>query len=309
MLRLFLFFLGLHYQSTIPTSSVFLPPTECKRLPVFVQKIGFDVQRTGFSTSERKQKGLVFVEFSADGNPEKNRSYQAPSWKQAGAMGPIVLDEEGNVFCAPVPMINVLDNPPELQNILYKVESRTSEMRSFLDLPTETAISFTKNPAQNPFGLLGLAYDCDTKTIYATSVKGSSLYEEVGCVWAIRKSDKTVISSVKKIDAMGVGIGIINNQKRLFIGKTRTGDIVSYPLNGDGSIDANKPQLEISLDNLGARGDDRARKIRFNAQNEMVVQGVEFYYNLIAPTEKQETSYVFSYNQMAQRWVFVRLGT
>ncbi len=299
---------GLNIPNETANSARFSPPNECKRMPIFSTKIGFDLQRSAFSTSERKVKGLVFIEFSKDGDANKNKIYQPDSWKQAGAMGPIIIDEEGNVFAAPVPMINTLDNPSNLQNILYKLDSRTGDMANYIALPDYPSAEFKAQPEQNPFGLLGLAYDCDTKTIYATSVKGSSRDEETGCVWAVRKSDKSIISTAKKIDAMGIGTTNINTEKRLFVGKTRNGEIISYPLNTDGSIKTDSARLETSLEGLGPRGDDRARKIRFNERNEMVIQGIEFYYNLIAPTEKQETVYVFRYNPNTQRWIFVRYG-
>jgi hypothetical protein len=219
-----------------------------------------------------------------------------------------VIDEEGSVFVAPIPMVNILDNPPALQNTFYKLDNQTGEMASFVALPDSATADYKAHPEQNPFGLLGLAYDCDTRIIYATSVKGSSRDEEAGCVWAIHKNDKKILGALGKIDAMGIGLGVQNGEKRIFLGKTRSGDIVSYALNTDGTLKFGSERLETSLEGLGARGDDRARKIRFNERNEMVVQGIEFYYNLIAPTEKQETVYVFRYNLTLQRWVFIRFG-
>lgn len=34
----------------------------------------------------------------------------------------------------------------------------------------------------------------------------------------------------------------------------------------------------------------------------MTVHGVEFYFNLTAPTEKQETVYQFKYNGAQKKW-------
>jgi hypothetical protein len=285
-----------------------VPPIECKQMPVFIRKTGFDLSRSGFSTAERKQKGLVFVEFAADGDAKKNRFYQPESWKKAGSMGPIIIDEEGIVFAAPVPTVNILDNPIALQNTLYKVDAQSGEMSAFIALPDSATSEYTKQPEQNPFGLLGLAYDCGTKLLYATSVKGSTSDAEAGCVWIINKSDKKITASISKIDAMGIGIYTKNGEKRVYLGKTRTGDIISYQLNPEGTILKNTEQVEVSLEGLGGRGDDHARKIRFNEKNEMVVQGISFYYNLVAPSEKQETTYIFRYNTATQRWVFVRYG-
>jgi hypothetical protein len=49
-------------------------------------------------------------------------------------MGPITTDESGNTYIAPVPTVNVLDNPLDQQNIIYKVESSSGEMKPFINL-------------------------------------------------------------------------------------------------------------------------------------------------------------------------------
>ena len=101
---------------------------------------------------------------------------------------------------------------------------------------------------------------------------------------------------------MGCGLAYMAEEKRLFFGKARTPEIYSIAVTNEGKF-ISEPRLELSLSDLGPRGDDRARKIRFNAQGQMVIQGVSFYFNLTAPTEKQETTYLFRYDAMRQRWL------
>jgi hypothetical protein len=64
--------------------------------------------------------------------------------------------------------------------------------------------------------------------------------------------------------------------------------------------------LALSLEGLGPRGDDKAKKIVFTPKGEMNIEGYEFGFNLIAPTEKQVTNYLFRYNPNTENWIFVR---
>ena len=75
-------------------------------------------------------------------------------------------------------------------------------------------------------------------------------------------------------------------------------------MNDDGSF-SGAAKREILFENIGSRGDDKARRINFvqNAQGfEMDVFGIEFGFNLIAPTEKQETIYRYRYDLAKDGW-------
>lgn len=280
------------------TTAVSAQNIDCRRLPPFTQTTGFDVRRLGFSTSERTIIGLVLLEIpqSAD---EKSKTYQHPSWKTAGSLGPLVLTETGLIYVAPIPSINLLHNKPEAQNRIYTVHPQTQEMETSLSLPP-------KHPAskENPFGIMGLGYDCATKVLYATSIMGSTQDQAHGRIFAIRTDSMKVLNYLEGWDGMGVGVGTINGEKRVYFGDARSGDVLSIGLEADGRLKEDR-RFELSLEGLGPRGDDRARKIRFSQDNALIVQGISFYYNLIAPTEKQETSYTFRFNPSANRWALV----
>jgi hypothetical protein len=65
-------------------------------------------------------------------------------------------------------------------------------------------------------------------------------------------------------------------------------------------------QFELSLDGLGPRGDDRGRRINFAPNGDMLIWGIEFNVNLIAPAEKIETLYRFS--KKNNTWTLVQHG-
>lgn len=277
-----------------------MPPKDCKRQPAFIATWGFDVNKSALSTSERMKMGLVLVEIDPN-NPtgKRTKTYQHPSWDDAGYLGPLCIDQFGDAYVAPVPMVNVLHNPAADQNTLYKIDGKTGEMRKMIALPM-AALPFQ----ENAFGTLGMAYDCDNHSLYATSVAGSNRKIEKGRIFHIDIATQKVVSQIDSLDAMGIGVGFVGNEKRIFFGKTRTGEICSVGVDLQGNF-VGKPKVELTLEGLGARGDDKARKIRFQANGDMTVSGVEFYYNLTAPTEKQETTYTFRYNPQASRWVLI----
>ncbi len=263
--------------------------TGCTKSPAFVSKLGFTNQ-AALSTSANRIKGLAIIE-------EGKQIYQHESWKIAGNLAPIQLDRDGDVFVAPAPMINVLDNPFTEQNTIHKVDSNSQEMKPFAKLST------TANATeQNPYGILGLGYDCETSSLYASSVAGSTRTSEVGKIAQIDSANGTVKAVSDNIDAFGIGVFNSAKGKRLYYGLARNPEIWSIGLDDNGGF-LSDAKREVSLENAGTRGDDKARKIRFTPQNEMIASGIEFNFNLIAPTEKQETIYRFKYDSAKDSWL------
>ena len=264
----------------------------CQPIPAFVRGLGFGNQ-VALSTSDRTLQGLILV--------EGERKYQHPSWKSAGSLAPIQRDAAGNVYAAPAPWIDTLENKPDEQNKVYKVDANTQEMAQFIELPK------IKQPtAENPFGVLGLTFDCDTNSLYAATVSGSTRKETSGAIYQIDVKTGKIVSQKTGADAIGLGVFNSAKGKRLYYGLARNSEIWSVDLADDGSF-TNDARREISLEDLGTRGDDKARRINFlqNAQGfEMIVFGIEFGFNLIAPSEKQETAYRYRYDLAKDVWIY-----
>lgn len=263
--------------------------TACQKIPPFVRAMNFG-QNAAFSTSDRKVQGLVLI--------EGERFYQHPSWKLAGSLAPITRDGNGNTYAAPAPWIDVLENKPEEQNKVYKVDGQTQEMAEFVNLPKAAEPS-----SQNPYGALGLAFDCDTNSLYVSSVSGSTRDQINGRIFQLSPDGK-IISQLDKTDAIGLAVFNTAKGKRLFFGQARNPEIWSIALDDKGNFsgDARK---EVTLENLGSRGDDKARRITFSTTNEMIIFGIEFSFNLIAPSEKQETVYRYQYEPNTDSWFYI----
>lgn len=272
---------------------------ECKAQPAFVKKIGFNPNRSILSTSEKRKMGVFLVELNENGDTTNGgrRFYQDSSWKSAGWLGPILVDPKGNSFVGPVPVINLMDNPPAKQNIIYKIDGNTGKMNIFMELPVKENSSYA-----NPYGLLGFSYLCETNTLYASTVHGSTLQKENGILYALDPNEGTVLDKLENIDVMGMGISYISGKRRLYFGSARNSNIYSIVLNEKGKF-SEKPTLECTIANLGPRGDDKARRIKFDkATGNMLIYGLEFNFNLTAPTEKQENNYSFKFNTEKQIW-------
>jgi hypothetical protein len=274
--------------------------SQCQRQPQFLAGTGFNTKRSALSTSESRIKGLVLVQLpEKQGDTAGKKTWQHPSWKNFGWMGPITTDEQGNAYTAPIPVINILDNPPGKQNIVYKVDSKTALMTPLADLPGADSAA-----KENVFGLLGLYYDCHAKKLYASSVAGSDRLNERGVIYLTDPENGKVLDKLTGIDAMGLCTGGITGTKRLYFGSSRNAAVYSVQLTKTGEFKGS-PQKEFSLDMLGPRGDDKARRMRFDKNGDLLVHGVEFNYNLTAPTEKQETIYRFRYDEEEKKWAQV----
>lgn len=262
--------------------------TACQKIPPFVRTLGFG-QGASLSTSDRKIQGLVIF--------EGERVYQHPTWKMAGSLAPITRDANGNIYAAPAPWIDVLENKPEEQNKVYKVDGQTQEMRQFVSLPKAA-----EPTSQNPFGALGLSFDCETNSLYVSSVSGSTRDAINGRIFQI-STDGKILSQIEKTDAIGLSVFNSAKGKRLFFGQARNSEIWSVALDDKGNFSGDS-RKEFSLENIGLRGDDKARRINFS-NNEMTIFGIEFGFNLIAPSEKQETVYKYIYNPESDSWFYV----
>jgi hypothetical protein len=276
--------------------------TSCRQQSKFSAQLGFG-RNTVLSTAERTVKGLIIVEPSRDQNTPP-RTYQHPSWTMGGYLGPSAIDRDGNIYVAPAPRVNLIDNPPERANIIYKVDTNTGVMSEFINLP------FAQSPSlNNPYGILGMAYDCDTNSLYASSVAGSTREAEVGRLFHIDLNTGKIVDQRDDNDLMGVGVFNGSQGKRLYFGRTRTQDVQSIELDAQGRFQG-EFRDEFSLADLGPDGNDKARKISFDRVNDMVINGTKFNYNLAPPVAQiLPAAYRFRYDSAGDRWTFVETTT
>lgn len=281
-------------------STVDFSANNCKKSPSFITNMGYNQSKSFLSTSDERIMGLLLLESEMPGNPQARilRKYQHPSWRKGGWLAPITLDDKGNIFTSPAPFINILDNPIANNNTIYKVDYVSGVMNEFVKLPFADSIN-----AENPFGIIGMAYLCETQTLYVSSVAGSKRYEEKGHIYAVNVATGKIIDKISNVDAMGMGISYMRGKRELYFGTGRNSNVNVLRLTASGKF-AGSPSVAFSIADLGPRGDDKVRKIRTDQFGNLIIHGFEFNFNLIAPREKQETIYQFRYNEEEDKWWF-----
>ncbi len=273
---------------------------DCRALPRFNERLGYK-DRLGISTSERNYVGLVIF----DGRipltaPVSERDlHQEPSWSEAGTLGPFVLDRQGHIYTAPVPRTAVSDNPPDVQNTIYRVDSDTAVMQPYLTLPDTPPAS-----PQNPFGILGMAYDCDSDALYVSTVAGSTLSAEQGQIVRVDLETGTVTPQVVGVDAIGLAVFRGVQGKRLYFGLARESTLASVALDAEGhAVGDIRTELNLT-DYAGGMGEPKVRRISFERET-MTLYIVPFNFNLRAVSEQQQVIVRYHYDQQRDGWVFM----
>ncbi len=269
----------------------------CRTLAPFIRKMDFDPKRSGFSSSESNMKGIVLVEFPVNpGDTTRKKTWQDPSWAQYGWMGGIATDNRGNAFTAPVPKVSTFDAPLSRMNRIYKIDANTGKMDLACELPAADT-----SQGVVPYAVLGIYYDCHGSKLYVSTVAGSTRDNEKGVIYAIDPQTYDIVDKVEGIDAVAVFVGGITGEKRLYYGSARSSEVRSIGLTKSGRFKG-KSRYEFTLDQLGPRGDDKARRIRLDPNGNMLVFGAEFNYSLAIQNHRLEDAYVFTYDRIQNKW-------
>jgi hypothetical protein len=271
--------------------------TFCQAVSNFALEMGYD--ESAIMSTNETLKGLFIYDRPAEADAPLTNVYQHPSWDDAGYLGTPVNDGFGNIYVAPAPRVNLYDNPPDQQNTIFKVDTDTGVMAEYIKLPAAAPPS-----AENPFGVVGLAYDCDTESLYAASIAGSDRDTEIGVIYHIDLKTGEIRSQLNNID--GFGLGVFNRAlgKRLYFGLARTSEVWSVALDDEGRIKG-RPRIEFSMVGWGPDGDDKARRIVFRKLDEMILRGSQFNFNLIAGSERRQTDYLIRYDPVQDLWFLV----
>ena len=272
--------------------------TSCRKPAPFIKQTGLDPTVSAFSTNEARMKGVVLVQFQKNASDTASKKiYQDSTWKQFGNMGSLTTDDNGNIYTAPLPVVNNLDFRISELNKIYKIDNTTGKLDLFLNLPKpDTSVEIV------PYAVLGVYFDCHGKKLYVASVSGSTRDEEKGVIYVVDINTKKIIDQLKGYDAAGVFVGGTTGEKRLYFGSARKPNVYSIALTKEGKFKNTAIKTELTLDQLGSRGNDKARRIRYDRYGNLIIYGVEFNYSLAAQTNKLETGYQFNYDENDKKW-------
>jgi hypothetical protein len=274
---------------------------QCRIPAPYIKELGFDVNQSAYSTEMvHESKGIVLIQapkFQGDTNIKR---WQHPTWEKYGYMGSVTTDNNGYAYTAPIPFVNTLDYSPQTINQIFRIDNMTGEMKPYVILPKPDSVEGIV-----PYGVLGVFFDCHAEKLYAASVSGSTRDEEKGVIYVIDTKTAKIVDELKGLDACGVFVNGLTGVKKLFFGSARSSDIYSVELTKDGMFDG-KPQVELSLDGMGPRGSDIARRIRADKYGNLNIYGVEFNFSLAAQSNKPETFYQFLYNSETKKWSLIK---
>lgn len=191
--------------------------------------------------------------------------YQNQSWSQAGLVGAFAMDRQGNVYVAPTPRLGPGVKTARPQNVLYKVDTNTGQLDAFVTLPDAAAPS-----PENPFGIMGLAYDCDTNSLYVSSLAGSTADKEAGHIYRVDLNLGAVAGRMDNVDALGLAVGNAANGKVLYFGSARAPRLRAVNLDASGNFQG------AARDAGALTGAERALRLTITSPGAMTAQTVDF---------------------------------
>ncbi len=259
------------------------PANECQRIPAFASSLGLKGQ-LAIDTEQRQVRGISFIEARSNG-----QRYQHPSWDDVGHVGSSVRDQQGNIYVLPIPVVSLEHNDPANRNTVYKIDTNTQLMAPYL------ALGLSTDQPRHPFGVLGASIDCDTNSLYISSVEGSLPHQEKGTTYQISLSTKAVVSRLENKDLFGLDILNTAEGKRLYYGSARSPHIYSVDLDQAGHFGSDH-RYELSLAELPEGDTATPVKIRFSRAGTeiiMTVQKAIFDFRPSAANETGRNKYLY----------------
>ena len=241
------------------------PQVDCNASPQFLGELGL-AEDFQISTDEAGVRGLILIGASAENSGAVSR-YQHQSWSSAGFLDAFVMARNGDVYFAPSPRKGLGIDVPQNQDHIYKLDTNRGELSDFMTVPAAAP-----STPEFPFGVVGLAYDCDTNSLYATAITGSTPENQVGRIYHIDLNTGEIVGQVENVDAYGAAVRPIGGGAELLFGSTRDRQIRALDLNDEGNFQGEARTVATLAE------PQRARRISINNGNEMVVQAVEFNY-------------------------------
>lgn len=250
-------------------------PSKCRAFPQFAKAQGLS-EKTTINTRDTTRVGLTLSD-SQSGKTLDSATF--PSWDDAGYLGAFTVDAAGNIFVAPAPQTSLLRNPPGEQNRVYRIDSATGEMKLFADLPAAAR----PDPAENPYGVMGLFADCATNSLYVTSVAGSSRDAEVGRVFRLDLANGAVLSQIEQFDAIGVAA----YGDLLLVGRARLPEVWAIRRDSSGNL-VGAPAFSLSVADRLNDGTAKVRRIVIDGDANVTLTISPFTYTLEPPSAQSE---------------------
>lgn len=271
----------------------------CAGMPAFARRLRF-VGGLFLSTNLKNRDGLFLMGHLPNG---RLASWRHPDWAETGPVSAYARDRQGNIYLAATPFVQAADDAAWRYRTIWKIDSASGAIKPWLTLPVAG-----KPHAGNPYGILGMAYDCTGDALYVTSVMGSDYDSKKGIVYRIGIASGQVEKILKGLDAMGVLVIANRHGKQLLLGSARSSAVLSVPLDRQGAV-AGKPRVLFRLQQAKGGRDDRARRFILNRTGQLKIKAMDFDYTLRTASEAEERWYYYRYQPDKAQWSFSRVET
>ncbi len=267
----------------------------CRKIPQFINRL--NMRQPAIDSKQQDHNGGLLIR-----DMSNNSTWQDESWTKSGYLAAFERDNKGNMYVAPLPYVSLTLNPPQKQNQIYKIDTQTAKMDLYLKMPSS---EIPNN--KNPFGTMGLFYDCDTNSLYVSSVAGSLPKQEKGVIYQIDLNNNKVVSQLNHVDAIGVGVFNTLKGKKLYFGSARKPHIYSVYLDENGHFVGDK-NYELSISEIQGGNTTVAKKFVFSRKNNkfiMTIKETEFGFRLLAENNPNKKKYHFEYSLADDKWAFL----
>jgi hypothetical protein len=247
---------------------IFNKKQACSSPPRFLQQLGIK-QPVVIDLSQQRFKGIAFHHGK---NMEK--TYHPKEWGNLESFGTYALDEQGNIYLAPMPYISISENTFELQKNIYKLDSITGKIAIFMHL--DDVLPSTNNP----YGVYTLVYDCEDKTLWVATLDKTDYQHQKGVIYHIDIESKKILQRIEGFDALTLNILQTKKSKYLLAGSAKDSGLYAYTI--DRGLLSSKPVKLFSLPNPN----EHIRKIKIKADY-LQLQAIPFSYTLVAQATKE----------------------
>lgn len=241
----------------------------CRRTPHFLQQLQIQ-QPVVIDLSQQRFKGIAFHH-----GKRLEKTLHSKLWENFESFGTYTLDEQGNLYLAPMPYISISQNTFELQKNMYQLNSLTGKLSLFMRFE-----DVVPGP-HNPYGIHALVYDCEDKTLWVAAIDETDYQTQKGVIYHVDPKTKTILQRIEGFDALTLNIVQTTQAKYLLAGSATDNGLYVYTIT-NGSLSPTPTKLfELSSAN------HHIRKIKIKATNHLELQAIPFSYTLIAQSAEQ----------------------
>ncbi|WP_456412415.1 hypothetical protein [Thiolapillus sp.] len=268
-----------------PGPGAFSPGADCARLPQFLGRLKIP-QPVLIDLSQKRYTGIAL---------HYGRNYEETLhpevWEKYEHFGTYALNGQGDIYLSPTPFISVRPGTFELQKNIYKLDSKTGALSAFMHFDD------VRPSANNPYGVISLAYDCEDRTLWVSAIDETDYQNQKGVIYQVDPETKEIRQRIEGFDALTVLLLPTGSGKFLLAGSARDNALYAYAIAEGMASSRPVKLLELPV------AQERIRKIRIAGKNHLELQTIPFSYTLLAQsTTRDRTYYDAKWDASASRW-------